>query len=129
MVPPLSFSTPSNLFPPDPVELHALTRPSRRHLLHDIPESSPGIWRIAHRREAAEHRSAVHDRCSVRTREHDGHVAHVRQQTHERRVLGLRSGKVQRVDGVSSVVELVDDVSGLERDGLEGERVFSREIV
>jgi hypothetical protein len=30
---------------------------------------------------------------------------------------------------VPGVVELVDDVSGLERDGLEGERVFAREIL
>jgi hypothetical protein len=55
----------------------------------------------------------------VRTREHDGHVAHVRQQAHERRVLRLRSGEVQRADGVPGVVELVDNVSGLECDGLE----------
>jgi hypothetical protein len=30
---------------------------------------------------------------------------------------------------VSGVVELVDDVAGLERDGFEGECVFAREIV
>ena len=61
--------------------------------------------------------------------EHDGHVTRVRQQAHERRVLGLRPGEVQRADGVPGVVELVDDVPRLERDRLERERIFAREIV
>jgi hypothetical protein len=104
-------------------------RRRRRHHLHDIPERTRGILRIAHRREAAQHRGAEDDRRRVRTREHDGHVARVRQEAHERRVLGLRAREVERVDGVSRVVQLVDDVSGLKRDGLEGQCVFTREIV
>lgn len=41
----------------------------------------------------------------------------------------LRPGEVQCADGVSGVVQLVDDVPRLERDRLEGERVFAREVV
>lgn len=104
-------------------------RRRRRHLLHDVPERIRGIRGITHRRETAQHRSAEYDRRSVRTRYHDGHVAHVRQQAHERRVLRLRSGKVQRTDGMSGVVQLVDDVPGLKRDGLQGGCVFTREVV
>jgi len=65
----------------------------------------------------------------VRTREQDGHVAHVGEQAHELRVLRLRAGEVQRADGVSGGVQLVDDVSRLKRDGLERERIFAREIL
>ena len=97
--------------------------------MHDVPERGRGIRGITHRRETAQHRSAEHDRRSVRTRDHDGNVAHVRQQAHERRVLRLRSGNVQRTDGMSGVVQLVDDMSGLKRDGLQGGCVFSREVV
>lgn len=104
-------------------------RRGRRHLLHDIPERSRRIRRITHRREAAQHRGTEHDRRSVRTREYDGHVARVRQQPHERCVLRLRPRDIQRADGVSCVVELVDDVPRLKRDRLEGERIFAREIV
>ena len=82
-----------------------------------------------HRGEAAQHRGAEHHRRSVRTWEHDGHVTRVRQQAHERRVLGLRTGEIQRTDGVSGFVELVDDVSGLKRNCLESERIFTRQIV
>ena len=103
--------------------------PRRRHLLHDIPEHRRRIRRVAHRREAAQHRGTEHHRRSVRTRENDGHVARVRQQTHERRVMRLRPGEVQCADGVSGVVQLVDDVPRLECDRLEGERVFAREVV
>lgn len=75
-----------------------------RHLLHDIPERARRILRIAHRRKAAQHRGAEDDRRCVRAREHDGHVARVCQEAHERCVLGLRAREVERVDGVSRVV-------------------------
>lgn len=104
-------------------------RPRRRHLLHDIPKRRRGIQRVAHRRKATQHRRAEHHRRGVRTRQHDGHVARVRQQAHERRVLCLRPGEVQRADGVSGVVQLVDDVPCLKCDRLEGERVFAGEVV
>ena len=65
----------------------------------------------------------------MRTRQYDGHVARVRQQAHERRILRLRPGEVQRADGVSGVVQLVGDVPRLECDRLESERVFSCEVV
>ena len=153
--PPSSISHGVDLAPPPPLDFNRLQenpilhlqqsllplsssgphdRPGRRHLLHDIPQRGRGvrIRRITHwhrRSEAAQHRSAEHHRCSMRTGEHDGHVAHVRQEAHERRVLRLRSGEIQCADGVPGVIEFVDDVSGLERDGFEGERIFAREVL
>ena len=102
----------------------------RRHFLHDIPKCRRGIrGAFTYRRETTQHRGTEHHRRGVRAREHHGHVTRIREQAHERHVLSLRTGQIQRANGVPRVVEPIDDVSGLESDCLQSERVFACEIV